>query len=137
VLFRRTKNCNRIREKDSTARAILNLGRRTGKVRPYVIQSRQNEKLVIVDTDLLERFIVFCSTLNEYGLTDIELSIFMAKLSTETETRMSEEERALVFNKLSEEILKIVNYEDTTDKIITEEYRVDSQKNEEENNTCY
>lgn len=130
MLFRKLHGVQRAQEKDKTARILLNLGRTTGKTRPYVINNRNLKQTVILDTELLDRFIIFCSRLETYGLTDIEMLLFLIKQSTETNTRITEIERAQVFEKLSDEILNIVELKETTDKSITEEWRIDSEKNQ-------
>lgn len=124
------KNITRTKEKDRTAKILLNLGRTTGKIRPYVINNRNLAQIVILDTELLDRFILFCSRLEMYGLTDTEMLLFLIKQSTETNTRINDIERAQVFEKLSDEILNLVELKTTTEKSITDEWRIDSEKNE-------
>ena len=131
MLFLRDKGNKEVEEVDFTARAILNLGRTTGSIKPNVIHLRNANETTILDTDFLERFVYFCASLEEQGMTEYEMLLFRAQSSTEVSIEISETERESVFNELSAEILAIVYYEETKTKIITEEWRLDSEINRE------
>ena len=132
----RKKICRAVQEVDFTARAFLRLGRVVGTVRPYRIVTNLGVRTASVDTELLERFIFFCATTETHGMTDTEMHLFMAKFSTETNTGIDEIDRAFIFDKLSDEILKLIEEIETTDIDVTAEYRIDSEKNRIKDGLC-
>lgn len=128
--------CKSAKIRDKTARSILRLGVMTAKIRPYVWVDETTIPRIVVDTKFLERFIHFCATLDTKGMSDTEHLLFLNKMSTETELSILETEREKVFDNLSKEILAIVKKVERTDKVITEEWRMDSKINLERLNIC-
>lgn len=121
---------------DRTARLLLDLGRTTRTTRPYEKFTKLGVETIVVDTELLERFVDYCATIESGTLTDTEMHLFMVKFSTETNTGIGEVERAQVFEQLSDEILKLIEEVETTDKVITEEYRANSTTILEKDGIC-
>lgn len=63
------------------------------------------------------------------------MSLFLIKLSTDTDTNIPEIDRERVFEELSNQILHLVEYIETEDVDITQEWRDDSELNKDKDNT--
>ena len=124
-----------IQERDRTARSLLNLGRSTTTTRPYRLHDVLGVPTVTLDTELFNNFLLYCATLETTNFTDTEMSLFLIKLSTDTDTNIPEIDRERVFEELSNQILHLVEYIETEDVDITQEWRDDSELNKDKDNT--
>lgn len=135
-MLSRSLKCTTARIKDRTARALFNLGRRTRILKPYVMTTRLGVTEYTVDTELFEKFWQFCATVETEGLGEMELYLFGYKFTTEVRIPITDDERAKVFNELSNNIMLLVEDKARTDKYVTEYYRIDSETNMKKENLC-